>query len=67
MAEIVKTGAEAWTVHLGRELSGAEVKRIVGYRLKAEVTYDYETRQGSTLVTFSDEFHAQEFARWVAD
>jgi hypothetical protein len=65
MVEVAKINEQAWTVRVDRDISRAEVKRIIGYRLKAPVTYHYESGGGDTHVTFEGGAPAREFARWV--
>lgn len=67
MALVVKnTGSGGWTVRVERQMSCAELNRIVGYRLGFTVDFDQQITKDSTLVTFHDETHAWEFARWVS-
>lgn len=65
MVRIERTNPGTWTVHVARDMSSPEVKRIVGYRLTGSVAFDLKRTGGDTLITFSDEAQAREFARWV--
>jgi hypothetical protein len=65
MVEVLLVNEQTWTVRVGRDISRAEVKRIIGYRLQTPVTYHYESGDVATLVTFKAEAPAREFARWV--
>jgi hypothetical protein len=65
MVEVVRAEGRGWTVCVRREMSAAEVKRIVGYRVGPGVRYELLNRGGGAEVTFENEADARSFARWL--